>query len=99
MHEAAVQHQIDPDRLSFVHALEVIRDAIAACHMVTPNQWPTLSQRLLDDIVVDGKLPKRRHRSNPRVVKRKRSKWRRKRPEHNDWPKPTRPFCEAVAFI
>jgi hypothetical protein len=29
MHEAAVQHERDPDRLSFVHALEVIRDAIA----------------------------------------------------------------------
>lgn len=99
MHEAAVQHQIDPDRLSFVHALEVIRDAMAEFQMVTPAQWPMLYQRLLDDIVVDGTLPKRRHRSNPRVVKRKMSKWRLKRPEHSDWPKPTRPFCEAVAFI
>ena len=99
LHEAAVQHQIDPDRLSFVHALEVLRDAIAEFQMVTSDQWPMLYQRLLDDIVVDGKLPKRRHRSNPRVVKRKMSKWRLKRPEHGDWPKPTRPFCEAVAFI
>jgi hypothetical protein len=99
MHEAAVHHQLDPDRLSFVHALEVIRDAIAEFQMVPPKEWPHLYQRLLEDLVADGKLPKRRHRSNPRVVKRKMSKWRLKRPEHNNWPKPTRPFCEAVAFI
>jgi hypothetical protein len=99
MHEAALQHQLDPDRLSFVHALEVIRDAIAEFQMVPPKEWPALYQRLLEDIVADGKLPKRRPRSNPRVVKRKMSKWRLKRPEHNNWPRPTRPFCEAVAFI
>lgn len=99
MHEAAVQHELDPDRLSFVHALQVIQDAIAEFQMVIPDEWPTLYQRLLDDLVADGKLPKRRHRSNPRVGKRTMSKWRLKRPEHNGWPQPTRPFCEAVAFI
>lgn len=99
MHEAAVQHELAPDRLSFVHALEVSRDAIAAFQMVSAEQWPRLYQRLLEDIGTDGKLPNRRPRSNPRVVKRKMSKWRLKRPEHHNWPKPTRPFCEAVAFI
>jgi hypothetical protein len=38
MHEAAVQHQLDPDRRSFVHAREVIRDAIAEFQRVTPDQ-------------------------------------------------------------
>src|SRR5262245_62006364 len=99
MHEAAVQHELDPERLSFVHALQVIQDAITEFQMVIPDEWPTLYQRLLEDLGADGKLPKRRHRSNPRVVKRKMSKWRLKRPEHNAWPQPTRPFCEAVAFI
>jgi hypothetical protein len=99
LHEAAVQHPIDPTRLRVVHALEVRRDAIAELHMVTSDQWPMLYQRLWEDIVVDGKLPKRRHRSNPRGVKRKMLKWRLKRPEHGDWSKPPRPFCEAVAFI
>ena len=99
MHEAAVQHELDPDRLRFVHTLQVMREAIAELQMVTPAEWPTLYQRLVEDMVADGKLPKRRHRTNPRVVKRKMAKWRRKRPEHNGWPRPTRPFCEAVAFI
>ena len=39
-------------------------------------------------MVVDDPLPKRRHRSTPRVVKRKMSTWRL-----------TQPFCEAVAFL
>ena len=56
MHEAAVQHELDPDRLSFVHALQVIQDAIAEFQMVIPDEWPTLYQRLLDDLVADGGL-------------------------------------------
>ena len=34
--------------------------------------------------------PKRRRRSNPRVVKRKYVKWHVKRAHHADWPQPTR---------
>jgi hypothetical protein len=98
MHEAAVQSGIDPDRLSFVHALRVVQDAIPEFQMVAPDQWPQLYRRLLHDIA-EGLLPKRRHRSNPRVVKRKMSKFHLKRPEHYGWLQPTRPFCEAVAFI
>ena len=98
MHEAAVHNDLDPDRLSFVHALRVIQDAVPEFQMIAPEQRAELYQRLLDDLV-EGKLPKRRHRSNPRVVKRKMSKWRLKRIEHRNWPKPTRPFREAIAFI
>jgi hypothetical protein len=98
MHEAAVQSGLDPDRLSFVHALRVVQEAIPEFQMIVPDQWPQLYRRLLHDIA-DGLLPKRRHRSNPRVVKRKMSKFYLKRREHYGWPRPTRPFCEAVAFI
>jgi hypothetical protein len=35
-------------------------------------------------------LPERRHRANPRVVKRKMSNFAVKRPEHRCWPKPAR---------
>jgi hypothetical protein len=33
-------------------------------------------------------LPERRHRANPRVVKRKMSNFGVKRPEHRQWPAP-----------
>ena len=57
-----------------------------------------LLQRLWRDLARHP-LPKRRHRSNPRVVKRKMSKFRLKRPEHAAWPQPTMPFREAVVLI
>jgi hypothetical protein len=98
MHEAALQAGVDPDRLSFVHALRVIHDAIPEFQMTAPDQLPQLYARLLQDIA-DGRLPPRRLRSNPRVVKRKMSKFRLKRPEHSHWPQPTYPFRQAVALI
>jgi len=33
--------------------------------------------------------PVRRHRSNPRVIKRKYVRWHVKRARHRDWPQPT----------
>ena len=98
MHEAALQAHVDPDRLSFTHALEVIRDAVAEFQMTAPDQLDRLYTRLLTDIA-NKLLPERRPRTNPRVVKRKMSKFRLKRPVHYLWPQPSCIFREAVALI
>jgi hypothetical protein len=98
MHEAALAADIDPDRLSFVHALEVIKDAIPEFQMVALEQREQLYQRLLRDIAAEP-LPERRLRINPRVIKRKMSNFKKKRPEHYNWPQPARSFREAVAVI
>jgi hypothetical protein len=98
MHEAALLAGVDPDRVSFVHALNVIHGAIPEFQMTTREQLPQLYTRLLRDIV-DRLLPERRLRSNPRVVKRKMSNFRLKRAEHRSWPQPTLPFRQAVAVI
>lgn len=98
MHAAALQAGIDPDRVSFMHALNVIHGAIPEFQMTTPEQLPQLYARLLRDIV-DRLLPERRLRSNPRVIKRKMSKFRLKRAQHRAWPQPTHPFRQAVAVI
>lgn len=90
MHEAALEADVDPDRLSFVHALRVIGDAIAEFQMVAPEQLDQLYARLLQDIAAK-RLPKRRVRSNPRVVKRKMSNFRLKRPSTEPTPQPTVP--------
>jgi len=97
MHEAALQEHIDPDRLSFVHALQVVAEAVPEFQMIAPDQLPQLYARLLRDIAKE-RLPQRRPRSNPRVVKRKMSNFRLKRPEHYHWPQPTGPFRQAVAL-
>jgi hypothetical protein len=95
MHEAALQSEVDPDRLSFVHALEVVRDAVAEFQMVAPEQRAALYARLLQDIAAK-RLPARRPRSNARVVKRKMSNFKLKRAEQYHPPTPSRSFREAV---
>ncbi len=44
-------------------------------------------------------LPPRRQRRNPRVVKRKLSNDKRKRPAPDDWPQPRGTFREAMTLI
>ncbi|MHB0870821.1 MAG: IS4 family transposase [Chloroflexota bacterium] len=96
MHEAALQEDLDPDRLSFTKAVSLICDAIPEFQMAVPEQHAALYRRLLGDIARQL-LPKREGRSNPRVVKRKMSNFRLKRAEHQHWPQPSVPFREAVA--
>jgi len=95
MHQAAQQTHLDPDRLSFIGAVRVLQNAGPEFQMTTPEQLPALYQRLLRDIA-SKRLPKRRRRSNPRVVKRKMSNFKLKRPEHRPWPRPARSFREAI---
>jgi len=98
MHAAALQADVDPDRLSFVHALEVLQAAIPEFQMVAPEQLPQLYQRLLHDIAAK-RVPDRRARANPRVVKRKMSNFRLKRAEHLRPPKPAGAFRDAVSIV
>jgi hypothetical protein len=97
MHEAALQADRDPDRLSFVHALEVVRDAVPEFQLVVPEQHPLLYARLLVDLAAKP-LPERRLRLNARVVKRKMSNFKQKRPEHRRSPKLLGSFRDAIVI-
>jgi hypothetical protein len=98
IHEAATQAHLDPDRISFVHALRLIQDAIPEFQIVSREDHHRLYSRLLRDIAT-AILPPRRLRTNPRVVKRKMSKFNLKRPIHRLWPQPKVEFRQAVALI
>ena len=98
MHEAALAAEVDPDRLSFTHALRVLQAAIPEFQMTAPEQLPRLYRRVLRDIA-RKRLPARRPRSNPRAVKRKMSNFRRKRPGAARPPQPSAAsWREAVAL-
>lgn len=43
MHEAALKADLDPDQLSFLHAVRVVRRKLAALHAIPPSAAPTLS--------------------------------------------------------
>lgn len=98
IHDAAGQVAMDPDGLSFINALELICDAIPEFQMSAPQEHERLYQRLLADIR-QHRLPERDHRCNPRVVKRKMSKFPRKRPIHQQRRQPRRPFRESIILL
>jgi hypothetical protein len=98
MFDAALFAHLDPDRISFTNALQLICDAIPEFQQTCPEQHEALYQRLLNDIA-RFILPERKTRVNPRVVKRKMSNFNLKRPEHRKIPQPTTSFAEAIAIL
>jgi hypothetical protein len=81
MHHSACQADLDPDRLSFTHAVEVLDTACSAFALVAREKLPPLTERLLAELREPASLlPPRRLRFYPRVVKRAYSPFHRKRP-------------------
>jgi len=83
MHASALQAELDPDRLSFTHALHVLDTACYEFAIVHPDELPRLHQRLLADLRAPNTLlPARRLRFCPRVVKRAFASFHRKQAWH-----------------
>lgn len=98
--KAAATQGLDPDRLSFVHAIRIFSEAIPFFQITHPLQHAILHQRLLADIAHPRfQLPPRDHRVNPRVVKRRTSSFQRKQARHYDLPQPTAPFREVISIL
>ena len=71
MHEAALQAEEDPDRLSFLHAVRVVQRMKSRR---TPEHRQLFHKLILAEILQERVAP-RRHRINPRGVKRKMSNY------------------------
>lgn len=97
MVEAAKQASSSPLRLSFTGTLKILRCRLAACPR-SPRAWQRWWENLLEEIREEP-IPRRRHRINPRVIKRQQSQWCKKRPHHRQWPQPTRPFRESIVIL
>jgi hypothetical protein len=95
LHDAAVTGCVDPARLSFSNALRIVQ-----CHLPESPQRSAAEwyRRLLREVRRQELRP-RRQRWYPRVIKRKMSNWRKKRPEHLRPPQPTKPFEKAVVIL
>jgi hypothetical protein len=98
MAEAAKTADLAPSRLSFTHTLRVIREMAPEVQRTAARDHPRLYRQLLAEVAAEP-LPPRANRSNPRVVKRKMSKFGVKNPSHRRWPQPTKPFREAVVLL
>ena len=98
MADAACAASLPPARLSFLAALRLGRAALPDFQRAAPAEHARLYRQLLADIAA-ARLPERRDRSNPRVVKRKMSNFAVKGPQHRRWPQPTSPFRAAVRLL
>lgn len=98
MREAAQEAGVDPRRLSFTHALRVVRETAPHLRAAPRAQVRPLMEAMLRHIG-RGVLPPRANRINPRVVKRKMSHYRAKRTEHLRPPQPLKPFAEAIVLL
>jgi hypothetical protein len=98
MHRAAQEQGLDPRRLSFTHAIRVIRDATPLLQTAPSSKRATLLRALLRQIA-QRTLPPRTNRVNPRVVKRKMSHYLAKRPGHLRPPRPTKTFSQAIVLL
>jgi hypothetical protein len=94
-HDAAVVASPDPDRLSFLDSLRVLQCPLPESPQIDTERW---YQRLLREIRRQELRP-RRDRWYARVIKKKMSNWKKKRPEHRNPPQPTKPFHEAVVLV
>ncbi len=74
MHEAALQADEDPDRLSFVHGVHVVRRKLPLYAALPPRQRAAFHEAVLREIL-DERVDSSRNRRNPRRVKRKMSSY------------------------
>lgn len=95
MHDAAAVSCQDPDRLSFTDSLRIVQCQLPEAPHQEIETW---YQRLIGEVRRQELRP-RRDRWYPRVIKRKMSKWGKKRPEHRRPPQPTKPFRKSIVIL
>jgi hypothetical protein len=98
MCEAARREGIDPRQLSFTGTIKILRCRIPECPTRSRRGQQTWWANLLGE-VAEERLEPRRNRINPRVIKRKYSKWKVKRPWHRHYPQPIKTFRESVVIL
>jgi hypothetical protein len=97
MFEAAQKANVSPLRISFTNTLKILRCRIPECprrRRARSKWWRDLVNEVAEEV-----LPPRRNRINPRVIKRKMSKWKKKRPKDRSYPQPNRTFSQGIVMI
>jgi hypothetical protein len=97
MAEAAKLEGLDPRRLSFTGTMKILR-----CRMMECPKSVSGLRAWYDDLleeIAQERLDRRRDRVNPRVIKRKMSKWPKKRPCHKQYPQPKKTFRQSIEVL
>lgn len=94
MAEAAQEAGVDPDRLSFVGCLQILRNRMGECP-AEPKRREVWYAAFLAELGQE-RIDPRRNRINPRVVRIKMSKFKKKRAGHRGIRPLTRPFADWI---
>jgi hypothetical protein len=97
MFEAARPAKLDVDRLSFVGCFRILQTRLPECLGQTAQTLHEWYESLLWEMRQEI-IEARRNRINPRVIKRKMSKWLKKGPQHKNLPPLTKNFVESVVI-
>jgi hypothetical protein len=95
MLESAQTVDLDVDRLSFTGCLRILQARLPECESSTPQSLQRWYECLLWEMSQE-RIEPRRNRVNPRVVKRKMSKFPKKRPQHRGMPPLKKTFAQTV---
>lgn len=98
MFEAASQANMDPDRLSFKGSFEILRTRLPECDPRDEQAFASWYAAVIWEISRE-RIPVRRNRINPRVIKRKMSRWKKCRPHHRKPPPLTKTFDQTVVML
>ena len=91
---------LDPDRLSFLGCFQILKCRLPECNSSTPQSFDEWYRGLLWEIQrerTDDEV--RRNRINPRVIKRKMSKWKKNVPSIAVLPLLKKTFMETVVML
>ena len=97
MFEAAQPAKLDVDRLSFVGCFRILQTRLPECLGQTAQTLEEWYENLLWEMRQEI-IETRRNRINPRVIKRKMSKWLKKGPQHKNLPPLKKTFVESVVM-
>ena len=100
MAEAAELEGFAPRQMSFTGTLKVLRLRLPEVPKDPKDEVGR--SRWWDDLLAEiGELvlEPRRNRVNPRVIKKKMSKWPKKRQHHRRPPQPTKPFRNTINLL
>jgi len=97
MVEAARPVQLDVDRLSFLGCLQILQCRLPECDARSSDTMAAWYAAVLAELRHEQIGP-RRNRINPRVIKRKMSRWPKKRPHHRHPPPLRKHFVDCVVM-
>ena len=98
MCEAAATAGIDPDALSFTGCFRILKCRLPECEGKTRGSFEAWYRGVLWEMQRERTDP-RRNRINPRVIKRKMSKFKKKRHVHKKLPRLKKSFAESVVML